>query len=148
MFGIPDPHFSFCWPFTLLQLVWQAHYFQLLLNMFHYSEIPEIKKDRQKCDFYKDYCKVLYESPQLKSSEDIGCEPTWVTYRFKSHAERIKAFAVRSDDVWIASYPKTGTTLAAEMVSVLLSNLDYSHIETTDIAKRVHFLEYVMDHIM
>lgn len=106
--------------------------------MFHYSPIPKESQERQKCYFFEDYVKVLYKSPQ---NEFPHCEPTWVTERFKAYAETIKNFSVRKDDVWVVSFPKTGTTLTAEMVTLLLSDLDYEQIEQRDIIERVYFLE-------
>lgn len=106
--------------------------------MFEYSDIPPQVQERQKCYFFENYVKVLYRDPCHQSSQ---FEPTWVTERFKKDAQRIKDFAVREDDVWIVSYPKTGTTLTAEMTRILLSGLNYERIENTDIVQGVSFLE-------
>lgn len=111
--------------------------------MFRYTEIPQALQERQRCHFLQDYCTVLYEGPQPKATA-LPFQPTWVTKRYQDHAERIKRFSVRGNDVWVASYPKTGTTLTVEMVSVLLSGLDYKSVESTDITKRGHFLESVI----
>ena len=36
-------------------------------------------------------------------------------------ADRIYNFEVRADDIWVVSYPKTGTTLTLEMVWMMLN---------------------------
>ena len=38
-------------------------------------------------------------------------------------AERIRNFEVREDDIWILSYPKTGTTWTIELVWMLVNDL-------------------------
>lgn len=105
--------------------------------MFQYFSIPTERQERQKCYFFEEYVKVLYKDSPSAVSEH---EATWVTQRFKDHAARIKEFPTREDDVWVASYPKTGTTLTCELVSVLLNG--FAAAEKEDITKRVHFLEY------
>ena len=36
-------------------------------------------------------------------------------------ADRIYNFEVRADDIWVVSYPKTGTTLSLEMVWMIVN---------------------------
>ncbi|KAK7604004.1 hypothetical protein V9T40_004277 [Parthenolecanium corni] len=45
--------------------------------------------------------------------------------KFKELGERILGLEVRPDDVWLASYPRTGSTWAQEIVWCLTNNLDY-----------------------
>ena len=39
----------------------------------------------------------------------------------KFMADRIYNFEVRADDIWVVSYPKTGTTLSLEMVWMIVN---------------------------
>ena len=39
-------------------------------------------------------------------------------------ADRIRDFEVRPDDIWIVTYPKTGTTWTQEMVWQIVNNVD------------------------
>lgn len=41
----------------------------------------------------------------------IGEDRTCMPETFLNYVERIKNFEVRNDDVWVASYPKTGKYL-------------------------------------
>lgn len=45
--------------------------------------------------------------------------------KFQEIGEDIKKFEIRSDDVWLLSYPRTGSTWAQEMIWLLGNNLDY-----------------------
>ena len=49
-------------------------------------------------------------------------------------AERIRNFEVREDDIWILSYPKTGTTWTIELVWMLVNDLK---LETADIPEHL-----------
>ena len=42
-------------------------------------------------------------------------------YYAKFMADRIYNFEVRADDIWVVSYPKTGTTLSLEMVWMIVN---------------------------
>jgi len=55
-------------------------------------------------------------------------------------AERISSFQLREDDIFIVSYPKTGTTWTIELVWTLINDVD---IEKTKIAQMIRspFLE-------
>lgn len=45
--------------------------------------------------------------------------------KFQEIGEDIKNFEIRKDDVWLLSYPRTGSTWAQEMIWLLGNNLDY-----------------------
>lgn len=41
-------------------------------------------------------------------------------------ADRIENFHINSNDIWVASFPKTGTTWTLNIVSYLMNNLDFT----------------------
>lgn len=45
--------------------------------------------------------------------------------KFKDMGEAIRNMEVRPDDVWVVSFPRTGSTWAQEMVWLLGHDLDY-----------------------
>ena len=50
----------------------------------------------------------------------------------KSMADRVYNFGVREDDIWVVSFPKTGTTLTLEMVWMIVNNMvKYSTVQKT-----------------
>lgn len=55
-------------------------------------------------------------------------------------AERIYNFVLREDDIWVLSYPKTGTTWTTELVWMLINDVDTEKSEGIQIS-RVPFLE-------
>ena len=44
-------------------------------------------------------------------------------YFAETMAHRVYNFHVREDDIWVVSYPKTGTTLTLEMVWMIVNNM-------------------------
>ncbi|XP_045445697.1 luciferin sulfotransferase-like [Melitaea cinxia] len=59
-------------------------------------------------------------------------------------AEEIYNFPVNSSDVFVASFPKSGTTWTQELVWLLENGLDYDTAKSTSLAKRFPFLEISM----
>ena len=55
--------------------------------------------------------------------------------------KQIKDLDVKSDDVWISSFPKAGTTWTQEMVWNILHNFDFETARAKSLEERVPFLE-------
>ncbi|XP_070557347.1 sulfotransferase 1A1-like [Ptychodera flava] len=55
--------------------------------------------------------------------------------------EAVKEFQVREDDVFLATYPKSGTTWTAEIVSLIRNSDDIDSIDKVPLLKRVPSLE-------
>lgn len=56
-----------------------------------------------------------------------------------------KDFKVRDSDIWVITYPKSGTTFGTEMIWLLCSDLDYATASKTDLINRLCHLEWVDD---
>ncbi|XP_058831220.1 luciferin sulfotransferase-like [Topomyia yanbarensis] len=61
--------------------------------------------------------------------------------RFKALADRIKNMDVRLDDVWLITYPKSGTTWCQEMIWLICNNLDYEKANNVQLTDRFPFME-------
>ncbi|XP_058833560.1 luciferin sulfotransferase-like [Topomyia yanbarensis] len=74
-------------------------------------------------------------------------EPGWkplpccLTTRFKNMADEFRAMKVHKDDVWLASYPKSGTTWSQEMIWLICNNLDYEEARKKLLFMRFPFVE-------
>lgn len=63
---------------------------------------------------------------------------------FDSMIQKLYNFKVRKDDIWVVTFPKTGTTWVQEMVWLINNNLDYKTAQSIHLTKRFpHFHEYV-----
>lgn len=51
--------------------------------------------------------------------------PSFMNAQYASIAEEIANFEVRPDDIWVVSFPKSGTTWTQEMIRLLHTDLDY-----------------------
>ena len=78
--------------------------------------------------------------PYPKDSQPTSC---WATERYRGFDQAIKNFSVRPDDVYVISYPKTGTTFLSELICVLLSGLDFGSCERKSRMERYPYLELV-----
>ncbi|KAJ9583707.1 hypothetical protein L9F63_021952, partial [Diploptera punctata] len=67
-----------------------------------------------------------------------GCAHTDL---YRQHAERFRDFQIRENDVWIASYPKCGTTWTQEMVWLIGNDLDFDKARKLPLNERVPFFE-------
>lgn len=61
---------------------------------------------------------------------------------YAKHAEYLYNFQARSDDIFIATHPRSGTTLMQEMVWLLAHDLDYDRANRESLLKRSLHLEY------
>merc|ERR1719193_979137 len=59
----------------------------------------------------------------------------------EQYLDKIKVFEVKIDDVWVCSFPKTGTTWTEEMVWCLMNNLDFDKSKKIDLDDRIPFFE-------
>lgn len=62
---------------------------------------------------------------------------------FKKHAEHLYNFKARKDDIWIATYPRSGTTWTQELVWMIANDLDYEAAQRDFLTKRSPFFEWV-----
>ncbi|XP_017465812.1 PREDICTED: sulfotransferase 1 family member D1-like isoform X2 [Rhagoletis zephyria] len=68
---------------------------------------------------------------------------TWMTLPvgFEKHFQQIYNFEVKDDDVFIATFPKCGTTWIQEATWLLLNNLDYEEDSRTHLTNRSVYIE-------
>ena len=90
----------------------------------------------------KDYIwvtpKKLPPNYPLKDQKLPNC---CLSLRYKEWAEKIKNFEVFDDDVWLVTYPKSGTTWSQEMLYLLKNDLDYEKAAKSVLNERFPFLE-------
>lgn len=60
---------------------------------------------------------------------------------FAKHAEHFYNFQARNDDIWIATYPRSGTTWTQELVWMIANDLDYERAQQELLTKRSPFFE-------
>lgn len=84
------------------------------------------------------------ETPKTPLGSDYEFDGCFLPLTFVKHADRFKNFKVREDDVWIISYPKTGTTWTIEMAWILMNELDYENTTKISPSYRIPYLEYII----
>ncbi|XP_068631874.1 sulfotransferase 1C4-like [Battus philenor] len=61
---------------------------------------------------------------------------------YGDHAAEIYNLEVRPDDIWVASYSRSGTTWLQELVWLVMNDLDFATASSVSISKRYAFIEY------
>ncbi|XP_033321872.1 sulfotransferase 1E1 [Megalopta genalis] len=74
----------------------------------------------------------------------VGAKKWFFPYRYTEQANGFYNFKARSDDTWVLSYPRSGTTWTQELVWLLSNNLDIERARKQLLAERFPFLEFSM----
>ncbi|XP_066908556.1 sulfotransferase 4A1-like [Halyomorpha halys] len=61
--------------------------------------------------------------------------------KYKNEVNNFLDCAVRDDDIWISTFPRSGTTLTQELVWLVKNNFDFETAKTVNIWERSPFLE-------
>ncbi|XP_053664882.1 luciferin sulfotransferase-like [Anopheles marshallii] len=116
---------------------------------FEYAEITDplyVENKEQTCE--EDYIMV-----RAKQYGDVPITiPNWeppahcYTNRFQQHEKDLLDIEVFPDDVWVASYPKSGTTWCQEMVWLICNDLNFQAARAESLRTRFPFLDVSLIH--
>lgn len=76
----------------------------------------------------------------------VGTKKWLLPAIYSNHAEKLYNYQLRPDDVWVVTFPRSGTTLCQELVWLLNNNLDFKTSTQIPLEKRFPFLEYSLLH--
>lgn len=71
----------------------------------------------------------------------VGDEKWFFPSKYKESADFYYNFPSRPDDVWVATFPRSGTTWTQELVWMIANNLDYEGAQKTTLTERFPFFE-------
>lgn len=108
--------------------------------MFEYTPVSDAVQRRQRVRDHPHNVRVLYQDPD-PILKDLTPAPCFLTEKYAGFAKAIKDFPVRPDDIYIISYPKTGTTLMSELVTAMLCGMDFEKLEKSSLMIRSPYLE-------
>lgn len=60
---------------------------------------------------------------------------------YKKYAGRLYNFESRPEDIWVATFPRSGTTWMQELVWLIANKLDFSIAKREKLTKRVPYFE-------
>ncbi|KAG5673429.1 hypothetical protein PVAND_003477 [Polypedilum vanderplanki] len=103
-------------------------------NEFPY-EIKEADGDMKE-QFIRDF------QGQPTGYVQVGAEKWLLPDKFMHCAKDIYNFEARSDDVWICTYPRSGTTWTQEMIWLICNDLDYETARKITLNERFPFFEF------
>uniref|UniRef100_A0A023F737 Putative sulfotransferase n=1 Tax=Triatoma infestans TaxID=30076 RepID=A0A023F737_TRIIF len=102
--------------------------------MFPYEIKPVDGKD---AEFIKEHFKG-----KVTDLVSVGPKKWMLPVKYEKHADKYYNFDLRSDDVWIVTYMKSGTTLTQELVWMITNNLDYEKSSKIPLLERCPFLDF------
>ncbi|GFQ67945.1 sulfotransferase 1E1 [Trichonephila clavata] len=87
---------------------------------------------------------TLPKKPELAESFDVFlCNGfNLPSFAVKFLTEEYDSFQARGDDIYVVSYPKTGTTWLQEIVYLIHSNADVNSAKKVDLDKRFPYIEH------
>lgn len=86
--------------------------------------------------------KIAEDFKNIDGLVQIGAEKWILPEKYSEYAETIYNFKARSDDVYICTFPRSGTTWTQEMIWLICNNLDYDTAKKVPLTQRFPFLEY------
>ncbi|CAH2240193.1 jg1758 [Pararge aegeria aegeria] len=72
----------------------------------------------------------------------VGKKGYFLPHKFKQEAWNIYSMEIRPTDVFVASYPRSGTTWTQELVWMVVNDLDYERSNSIPLTERYPFLEF------
>ncbi|XP_036344804.1 luciferin sulfotransferase-like [Rhagoletis pomonella] len=72
----------------------------------------------------------------------VGPEKYFFPHKYKVEAENFYNFQARPSDIWVASFPRSGTTLTQELVWLLENNFDFKTANRLSLRDRFPFFEF------
>ncbi|XP_014245580.1 sulfotransferase family cytosolic 1B member 1-like [Cimex lectularius] len=78
----------------------------------------------------------------------VGPKKWLLPAAYKQHAEQYYTMPIKKDDVWIITFPRSGTTLCQELVWMVNNNFDYEKSGSTTLDRKFPFYEFsILHHI-
>lgn len=71
----------------------------------------------------------------------VGTEKWVLPAKFRDHAENVHNFNTRSNDTWIVTFPRSGTTWVQELIWLISNDLDFKSAKYVPLTRRFPFLE-------
>ncbi|XP_063697545.1 luciferin sulfotransferase-like [Culicoides brevitarsis] len=108
--------------------------------MFEFTSIGPTKVD---CDGCHDFVYVSYNKTDASQLDMEGNNNNRIVLieKYAKIAQKIKDMEVYDDDIWVVSFPKSGTTWTMEMTWLLNNDLNYKMARDVELSHRVPMLE-------
>lgn len=71
----------------------------------------------------------------------VGEEKWFFPSKYKDMAQHYYNFCCRPDDIWVATFPRSGTTWTQELVWMIANDMDYAGSQKTSLIERFPFFE-------
>ncbi|XP_066904899.1 luciferin sulfotransferase [Halyomorpha halys] len=76
----------------------------------------------------------------------VGPKKWFFPAAYTDHAEKFYSYPIRQEDVWVVTYPRSGTIVMEELVWLIVHDLDFDGQARVSLDERFPFFEYTMLH--
>ncbi|XP_014244191.1 sulfotransferase 1C4-like [Cimex lectularius] len=76
----------------------------------------------------------------------VGPKKWFLPVQYKDHADKYYNFKLREDDLWIVTYPRSGTTFTQELLWLVNNDCDFEKAKNTVLIERFPFFEFNVLH--
>ncbi|XP_050678451.1 sulfotransferase 1A1-like isoform X1 [Leptidea sinapis] len=87
---------------------------------------------------------MTYFKGELTGFVRVGPKGYFFPHKFKEEAESYYNMEIRPTDIFVTSYPRSGTTWTQELVWMVANDLDYATSDAIPLTERYPFLEFSM----
>ncbi|GAB0090913.1 hypothetical protein DMENIID0001_056930 [Sergentomyia squamirostris] len=93
-------------------------------------------------DVYDFVLVKLSERPKdIPVARKWSMDPCFMPIKHERNAQRIVDFRVKSDDIWLVGFPKSGTNWSQELIWMICNNLDYERATKLTVSERFPLIE-------
>ncbi|XP_072943491.1 sulfotransferase 1B1-like [Epargyreus clarus] len=85
---------------------------------------------------------MMYFTGEHTGFVQVGPKGYFLPNKYKQEASNIYNMEIRPTDIFVASYPRSGTTWTQELVWMVANDLDYAKSDAIPLTERYPFLEF------
>ncbi|CAH4037222.1 sulfotransferase 1B1-like [Pieris brassicae] len=106
--------------------------------------MPETNYPFEITDVEEETSKMLmkYFTGEMTGFVRVGPKGYFFPHKFKQEAANFYNMAIRPSDIFVTSYPRSGTTWTQELVWMVANDLDYETSNAIPLTERYPFLEF------
>lgn len=92
--------------------------------------------------YYKKEKNVFFRIGEKNGFLQVGPKKYFMFSEYAKYTEDLYNFEARSDDIWVATFPRSGTTWTQELVWLIANDLDFTTAKQEQLTQRFPYFEW------